>query len=83
MGISHFDLMFHVTEMNTTIHVVVEYSTDLFKRSTMDKISGRFLEILATVVDDTGTLLGDIATAHDFVDADSAAYLDDQEDWEL
>jgi amino acid adenylation domain-containing protein len=51
MGISKFDLTFHCEESEGKLSFRVEYSTKLFKESTIDGFIGYFKKILCSVID--------------------------------
>jgi fengycin family lipopeptide synthetase D len=77
---SRFDLFFICFETDNTIHINVEYSTALFRRSTVEKIIRYYLEILDRVVENNEIKLKDItiSTSRKLVDVSAAA--DDSED---
>ncbi|MBK8552371.1 MAG: AMP-binding protein [Ignavibacteria bacterium] len=56
--ISKFDLTFHILETPTGIQGSVEYSTDLFKEETIDRMVGHFTELLKSVVKDANQSIG-------------------------
>ncbi|MFS0553782.1 amino acid adenylation domain-containing protein [Brevibacillus sp. 179-C9.3 HS] len=50
LGISKFDLSFHLTERETDLLLRLEYSTKLFRRDTVDRMARHFLQILRNVI---------------------------------
>ena len=68
-----FDLYFQVTDTGETIRILLRYSTQLFKPSTIEKIKKYYTEILEQVVDGMDVKLEDIALSHDFITVTSAA----------
>ncbi|UCH93178.1 MAG: AMP-binding protein [Candidatus Aminicenantes bacterium] len=79
---SRFDLFFICFEINDTIHINVEYSTALFKRSTVEKITGYYLEILEQILENNEIKLKDIAisTSRRLVDVTGNLAAEDSED---
>jgi len=58
--VSKFDLTLSAYETDTGIHFNIEYCTNLFKRDTIERMSGHFVKILETVTDNPDILLSDI-----------------------
>jgi len=50
-NISKFDLTFHVRVIDEGLSISIEYSTDLFKQSTIERMFGHYLTILNSIVD--------------------------------
>jgi amino acid adenylation domain-containing protein len=67
LKVSHFDLMLYATAASDSINMVFEYSTALFKKKTIERISKFYLEILKLVVDNKDVELRKIKTSHEFV----------------
>ena len=59
-----FDITLWVNEIEEEIHFMLEYSTELFKRSTMEDFSRHFLEILSQVTGNKNIQLKDIRISH-------------------
>ena len=76
-----FDLYFMVTDLGGIIDVLVRYSTQLFKPSTIEKIKKHYLEILAQVVGGFSVKLKDITLSHDFITSTSTVLKDDSGDF--
>jgi non-ribosomal peptide synthetase component F len=64
--VSKFDLLFSTFEIGGTINLVVEFSTRLFKKSTIETMTGHYIEILNQVVENTTATLDEIRLTHDF-----------------
>jgi amino acid adenylation domain-containing protein len=62
--ISKFDMTFFAAEFDNKIKMEMEYSTELFKTSSAQKISEHFVEILKQVVENQKMKLGDIKISH-------------------
>ena len=69
---SKFDLSFNAVENENsgTINMHLQYSTTLYKHSTAEKMTQRYLEILTHMAENLDTKLQDIAITHDFLTAD-------------
>lgn len=78
-----FDLQFMVTQMNETIGILLRYSTQLFKPSTIRKIAKHYIEVLEQVVDNIAVKLKDITLSHDFLAVTSSVHEDDNSDFIL
>ncbi|MEY9633421.1 amino acid adenylation domain-containing protein [Bradyrhizobium japonicum] len=63
--VSKFDLTLGALERASGIAFELEYSTELFRRSTMRSLADRYLHLLAQIVADPAMRLGDIALATD------------------
>jgi hypothetical protein len=61
---SHFDLLLNAVDANENISMSLVYSTALFKKSTVEKISKHFIEILDQVIGDKYIKLKDITISH-------------------
>jgi len=59
-----FDLHFQAVESGGTVYMLVRYSTELFKRSTVENIREYYLEILRQVVENINITLRDITVSH-------------------
>ncbi|MEO7532773.1 MAG: amino acid adenylation domain-containing protein, partial [Ferruginibacter sp.] len=47
---SKFDLTFSITEYNTGMQVTIEYCTDLYKASTIERMKAHFVQLLHSIV---------------------------------
>lgn len=81
--ISHFDLMYHAVIADRSIEVLVEYSVELFKKSTMEDMAAHFVDILRQVMENGDIPLKEITVAHDFLAARPDILRLEQEDWLL
>ncbi|MCW6010550.1 amino acid adenylation domain-containing protein, partial [Micromonospora sp. CPCC 205371] len=59
-GTSRLDLSFSLGEKDGGIAGTVEYRTDLYERSTVESLVGRFERLLGAALDDTGRRIGDL-----------------------
>ncbi|MGM0439762.1 MAG: amino acid adenylation domain-containing protein [Chlamydiota bacterium] len=50
-GMAHFDLSLSVQETPQGLKAVFEYSTDLFKEETIKRMSGHYLHLLESIID--------------------------------
>jgi non-ribosomal peptide synthetase component F len=66
---SKFDLTLFVYELEDGLYFSMEYSTDLFRRETMEKIANHFIEIVNQVLADQQTGLEDIIVSYELTDA--------------
>jgi len=69
--VSRFDLLIYALIDNDSIIMKFEYSVALFKRSTIQKMSEHYAEILQEVTNNRDIYLKDIPISHDFVVARS------------
>jgi non-ribosomal peptide synthetase component F len=65
---SKFDITLYAHEVNDVILFGIEYSTHLFKPSTIEKMAERYLEIIKQVVEDKNIRLKDIVLSHRLYD---------------
>jgi amino acid adenylation domain-containing protein len=49
---AHFDLKLSLSDQGDAIHGALEYASDLFERSTIERLSGHFQQVLAAMVAD-------------------------------
>jgi fengycin family lipopeptide synthetase D len=68
---SRFDLFFEATQRQDTIYMRVEYSTRLFKPSTVQNIADNYLEILNQVLEDSEIKINDITISSNLVQVKS------------
>jgi amino acid adenylation domain-containing protein len=64
--ISKFDLLFNVVEGEETLNITVEYSTRLFKQSTIEALFRHYVEILNQVSVNNDMKLKEVKLSHDF-----------------
>jgi amino acid adenylation domain-containing protein len=81
--VSHFDLMLHATEKGDSLMIAFEYSTDLFKKSTIEEFSHFYVKILEQVLEDQNIKLEEIEIDLNLLTAKSDILQDDPEDWDL
>jgi len=62
-NVSRFDMLLSVTETPATINIVLEYSTCLFKRSSMERFLKHYEEILHQVVEKKDIKIEDITVS--------------------
>ncbi len=70
---SKFDMTLWANEVGDEIHFSLEYSTDLFKESTMKKFARRFIEIVEQLNENPDIRLQDIKISHRFRQTQAAA----------
>jgi tyrocidine synthetase-3 len=80
---SRFDLFFIGTEINYTIRMTVEYSTALFRQSTVEKIAQSYMEILSQILENKEIKLKNIivSSSRQLVNVNLA--VDDSENMEF
>jgi hypothetical protein len=66
-GTSRFDLFLSGAELQDTIHMVLEYSSALFKTSSAQQIVSNYLEILNQVLENKDIKLRDITISSNLV----------------
>ncbi len=79
--VSHFDLLIHTYYANDVITLAIEYSNTLFKRSTIERMGKRYIDILKQVVENRELKLKEIKSPHELLDAKANIINDIQEDW--
>ncbi len=52
--IAQFDLSLHIYETKKRLNCVLEYNTNLFKRSRIERMAGHFLELAKSLMKDSG-----------------------------
>jgi amino acid adenylation domain-containing protein len=78
---TQFDLHVEGIEANGTIIMNLTYCKKLFKRSTIEKISTRFQDILKQVTEDIDIKLKNISFTHNLLKIPSNIFNDDQNDF--
>lgn len=58
--VSRFDLSWYVIEKDNGLRIEVEYSTDLFMKSTIERMSHHFVDLLEQIVTNPEIVLGDL-----------------------
>ena len=76
-----FDLLMSAYERENAIEMNLNYSTYLFKRSTAEKITRHYTEILEQVVRNKDIKLQDIRLSHQLMELDSEAILEYEGDF--
>lgn len=76
-----FDLSLNAYEVGSEIHLTWEYSTELFQKSTIEKISKHFIEILKQVMIDDTICLKDIKISHNLLKPKVTILLDNKSDF--
>jgi len=79
--VSQVDIAFYILEFEEEIRVNLMYSTDLFKRETMEGFIAFFRDILSTVADNQEIKLEEIKMSHDLAAAGETVILDDGDDF--
>jgi len=78
-----FDIAIYVNEINQTIDFIFRYSTQLFKRSTIEKLKIYFSEIIDQVVNNVDIKLKDITLSHGFAETRSSIYKENKQAFNL
>ncbi|MCK4258836.1 MAG: amino acid adenylation domain-containing protein [Halanaerobiales bacterium] len=65
--IAKFDLFLTIVESGKTMDLILEYSTALFKQSTVQKMAERYIEILEQIIENRNILLKDVNIAHKLI----------------
>ncbi|MCP4151156.1 MAG: hypothetical protein GY757_25655, partial [bacterium] len=81
--LAKFVLYFMVIPRKETINVLLRYSTQLFKHSTIDKLAKYYTEIMEQVMEDNSIKITDITISHDYVTGKSTRSLDDGSDFDF
>jgi non-ribosomal peptide synthetase component F len=79
--VSQVDIAFYILEFEEEIRVNLMYSTDLFKRETMEGFIAFFRDILSTVADNQEIKLEEIKMSHDMAAAGETVIQDDGDDF--
>ncbi len=59
-GTAKFDLVLYAFEVDDTVRFLLEYSTDLFKLETVERMSGYFMNVLRAAVEEPDTNISEI-----------------------
>ncbi|MEK3924034.1 amino acid adenylation domain-containing protein, partial [Paenibacillus sp. FSL K6-2393] len=59
-GVSKFDLTLQVTEEEGAIRCEMEYASSLFKQETIKNMASHFIQLLTSIVNNTGLFLGEL-----------------------
>ncbi len=76
-----FDLHFLAKEIDGTINMVLQYSTELFMESTAKKMIRHYIEILEQVVGEPDILLRDISISHELTAAGTNVFQEEDSDF--
>jgi len=78
---SHSDLILHANETADSIRMRVEYSSHLFKASTIEELAAFYKDILTQAVENPDIKLKDIKIAVGLLTSSARIIQDDQDDW--
>jgi len=78
-----FDLLFTGSDTGKQIYFVLQYSTDLFKEETIQRLAEYFMKITAAAAANKEIFLKDIAISHDLDQASSNIYRQEQTDFDF
>jgi acyl carrier protein len=81
--IPKFDLYLDAVEKSDTIHLVIKYSTALYKRTTVEKMMAHYIGILEQVIKDREIKLKEIMLSHDLLDIKTNRFLEDETDFKI
>jgi tyrocidine synthetase-3 len=70
-GITHSDLVLYIYDTGRGIYMVLEYATSLFKRSTVEEMLERFVDIIGHLLENPDIKLKHIEIAHNLSSAES------------
>lgn len=76
-----FDLILQAVEGNERLNMWLEYSTALFKKSTAEKMTNHYIDILKQIVENPNLKLKEILITHDFLEAKPGVINQDQTDF--
>ena len=76
-----YDLLFRAAEGSGSITLSIEYSTELFKRATIQNLAGHYVEILEQVTEDRDIVLSEITVSHDLLLPESGPIREDGGDF--
>jgi non-ribosomal peptide synthetase component F len=83
IDLTRFDLVIHITETGDTIDVRMNYSSELYKPSTIKKMGERFKEVLDQVVENVKIKLEDITLYEEMIDITSTRLREEVGDFEF
>jgi acyl transferase domain-containing protein/acyl carrier protein len=78
---SVFDLLLRVSEINSRFHLMMIYSTPLFKRSKIEKLLKHFVEVAEQIVANPELLIKDISISHSLIKVQSTIHQEDDGDF--
>jgi amino acid adenylation domain-containing protein len=81
INFAKFDLHFLAIDLNNSLSLILRYSTELFKRTTAEKIIEHFIEIIEQVVENPGIRIDDIEITIDFMSIKSNTLAIEQGDF--
>ncbi|MCU0289644.1 MAG: condensation domain-containing protein, partial [Acidobacteria bacterium] len=76
-NISRFDLLFNVMELEESIRITVEYSTNLFTAATVEGLIRHYSEVLEQVTENKGLKLNEIKITCTAAEIETAALLEE------
>jgi non-ribosomal peptide synthetase component F len=82
-SVSHFDILLHSTKHHDTLLLVLEYSTDLFKKTTVEELSHFYMDILTQVIENPGIRLKEIEIDLRLLPSTSTIIQEDNDDWSI
>jgi fengycin family lipopeptide synthetase D len=83
LNITHFDLMLYATNAGDLIHMVLQYSTDLFKTSSIEELKSLYMDILEQVVENPYIELKQISFNLNLMTSSSNILQEDKDAWKL
>ena len=85
LEVSHFDLLLYVTAAADSFRLIFEYSSDLFKKSTIEDFMDAYIEILEQIVNnrDINLSLSDVEIKMNLLTAQTDFFQGDTDDWEI
>jgi non-ribosomal peptide synthetase component F/malonyl CoA-acyl carrier protein transacylase/acyl carrier protein len=78
---AHFDLLFDIGRNRNSLFLNIEYSSDLFKDSTIVKFADHFTHIMEQVISNKNIKLDEITLSHDLMTASVVEEV--EEDWDI
>jgi amino acid adenylation domain-containing protein len=80
---TRFDLVANVTETENSINIRMNYSSELFNPPTIEKMAGRFVEILEQVMENREIQLKEINLSQELVNVTSTILQEEKDDFEF
>ena len=65
------DIVVYLLKVGGAVKISIEYNTDLFNASTIEKMIGHYIEIMEQVIRDMAVSLGDLILAQNTLDIES------------
>jgi amino acid adenylation domain-containing protein len=82
-NITHFDLMLQAVNAGDSIQMDFQYSTDLFKKSSIKELKCFYMDILDQVVENPAIELKEIRVNLNLMTSSSTIFEEDQDEWKL